>query len=95
MTPIRSVALGAFAFVTLGASMCATPTPRVVTQEVQVPVAVSCVPANLRAAPDYPDTDDALKAAPGAADRMLMLGAGRQLRSQRLAELEPVVHGCR
>lgn len=72
-----------------------TPKPDVRTVEVKVPVAVKCVPEGLKAAPAYPDTDMALKAAPGAADRYQLLAAGRLLRSQRLAEVEPVIAGCR
>jgi hypothetical protein len=45
--------------------------------------------------PRYPDTDGALRAAPGAADRYQLMAAGRILRQQRLEELERVVAGCR
>lgn len=55
----------------------------------------SCVPRSLGAPPRYPDTDAALRAAPGAADRYQLLAAGRILRQQRLDELERAIAGCR
>lgn len=76
---------------------CATdeaPPVRTVTVEVAVPVASPCVPAGLAPAPEYPDTADALRAAPDAAQRLLLMAAGRLLRTARLNELEPVVAGC-
>lgn len=71
------------------------PEPVVRTVEVTVQVPVSCVPPGLRVAPSYPDTREALKAQPGAAERYNLMAAGRLLRDQRLAELEPVVAACR
>lgn len=68
--------------------------PIVTTIQVPVPVAAPCVPASLGAAPAYPDTDDALVAAPDAAVRYQLMGAGRKLRTGRLNELETVVAGC-
>ena len=65
--------------------------PRVV----EVPVKQACVPKNLPRAPRYPDTDQALRDAGGAADRYQLMAAGRVLRERRLAELEKVVEGCR
>jgi hypothetical protein len=53
------------------------------------------VPKGLPAPPRYPDTDAALRRAPGAADRYQLLAAGRILRNQRLEQLEAVVAGCR
>jgi len=55
----------------------------------------SCVPRNLPAPPRYPDTDAALRASPGAADRYQLMAAGRILRQQRLEDLERVVQNCR
>lgn len=55
----------------------------------------SCVPRNLPQAPRYPDTDAALRNAPGAADRYQLMAAGRILRQQRLEDLERVVQNCR
>ncbi|ODT88501.1 hypothetical protein [Phenylobacterium sp. SCN 70-31] len=55
----------------------------------------SCVPRNLPPAPRYPDTDAALRAAAGAADRYQLMAAGRLLRQKRLEDLERVVQNCR
>ena len=55
----------------------------------------SCVPRNLPPPPRYPDTDAALRAAPGAADRYQLMAAGRLMRQRRLEELERIVAGCR
>ena len=75
-----------------------TPDPdvheRIVTVEVAVPVSQPCVPVTLGPAPDYPDTDEALRAAPDAATRYLLIAAGRLLRIARLGEVEPVVAAC-
>ena len=59
------------------------------------PVAVSCVPDSLGAAPTYPDEDAALLAAPDAAARYRLLALGREARAWRLGELEGVVQVCR
>jgi hypothetical protein len=53
------------------------------------------VPKSLPGPPGYPDTDAALRAAAGAADRYQLLAAGRILRKDRLEDLERVVAGCR
>lgn len=55
----------------------------------------SCVPRGVGPAPRYPDTDAALRDAPGAADRYQLMAAGRLMRQRRLAELERVLAGCR
>ncbi|MBS0334795.1 MAG: hypothetical protein JSS35_18650 [Proteobacteria bacterium] len=55
----------------------------------------SCVPKGFPKAPRYPDTDQALRDAGGAADRYQLMAAGRVLREHRLAELERLVEGCR
>ena len=62
---------------------------------VRVPTPVKCVPDELGPPPVYPDTDEAMKAAGGAADRYQLLAAGRILRDERLAKLEEVVKKCR
>jgi hypothetical protein len=59
------------------------------------PERTSCVPRSFPRAPRYPDTDQALRAAGGAADRYQLLAAGRLARSKRLAELERLVDACR
>lgn len=60
-----------------------------------VPKPVKCVPDDLGPAPAYPDNDQALRQAGGAADRYQLLAAGRILREQRLQKLEDVVRRCR
>jgi hypothetical protein len=60
-----------------------------------LPAKPSCVPKGLARAPKYPDTDQALREAGGAADRYQLMARGRLLRNQRLTELEKVVDGCR
>jgi hypothetical protein len=70
--------------------------PVIDTVEVQIPIPVPCVSD---ATPDrpagYADTDAALLAAPDMAARYRLLIAGRDQRDARLAEIEPVVEGCR
>jgi hypothetical protein len=70
-----------------------TPPPVVVPADPRT--ARACVPRSLGAAPRYPDTDAALREAPGAADRYQLMAAGRLMRQRRLEELERVVAGCR
>lgn len=95
----RPVRYGLLAILAAGsvsacASTGAAPEPRIVTVEVAVPVASPCVPASLGAPPEYPDTDDALRAAPDGATRYQLVIAGRGLREARLNEVEPVVAAC-
>lgn len=71
------------------------PEPIIITKEVKVPVAVSCVPDKLGAEPAYVDSDDALRAAASAEDRFQLLYAGRKQRVARAAEVEPVIKTCR
>lgn len=71
-----------------------TPRPEIRTVTVNVPVPQPCVPATLGDAPDYPDTDAKLLAAVDAAERYLLLAAGRALRIARNNELETAVAGC-
>ena len=73
----------------------AKPEPVVRTVTVTVPVAVECVPATLGGTPSYPDTDEALHAAPDAAERYRLVFLGRLLRDARLGEVEPVIQSCR
>lgn len=70
------------------------PQPILTPIEVAVPVAAGCVPANLAAAPEYPDSDDALRQAAGPDARYQLLYAGRKVRIARTNELEPIVAGC-
>ena len=71
------------------------PEPVVTIKEVLVPVARACVPGDLPAAPAYPDTDAALRAAAEGPERYALVAAGRLLREARLAVLEPLVDACR
>jgi hypothetical protein len=71
------------------------PAPAPMIIKVPVPVKEACVPKTFPRAPKYPDSDTALRAAGGAADRYQLMAAGRLLRDRRLAELEKVVEGCR
>lgn len=54
-----------------------------------------CIPKNLPPEPRYPDTDQVLLKAGGAADRYQLIAAGRLLRIDRLGLLERLVAGCR
>lgn len=71
------------------------PEPKVITQSVNVPVAVSCVVDTVPAAPSYVDTDAALTA-PGVDGprRYQLVTAGRAQRNERLALLEAIVADC-
>lgn len=63
---------------------CTTPTPpvpKVETVRVDVPVTRSCLPDNYDPTPpQFADSDEALRAAPGPAARYLLLGEGRAQR---------------
>lgn len=83
------------ALLLLPLAACNTTQPRIVTREVKVPVVQPCVSERVARAPTYPDTDDALREAPDAAARYSLVSAGRLLRDQRLAEIEPVLEACR
>lgn len=75
---------------------CQTPAePRIVTKEVLVPVAKSCVPKEFRDPPATPDTEAAIKAAPGPGELLQLLAAGRILYRQWIAEARPVLAACR
>ncbi|HEY3949355.1 hypothetical protein [Phenylobacterium sp.] len=71
------------------------PPPPAPPKVVEVPVKQACVPKTFPKAPKYPDSDQALRDAGGAADRYQLMAAGRVLRERRLAELEKLVEGCR
>lgn len=81
-------------FAGLNLAACATTSePRILTKEVQVPIAVACA-ANPGPDPQYVDTADALKAAGDLFERVRLLLAGRAQRDARLAELKAAVSGC-
>jgi hypothetical protein len=71
------------------------PAPAAAPKVIIKPVRQSCVPKILPPRPRYPDTDAALRAAPGAADRYQLMAAGRLLRDRRLDQLERIIDGCR
>lgn len=73
----------------------AAPPPPPPAAAIRPAARVNCVPRNFPRAPRYPDTDKALRAAGGAADRYQLLAAGRLVRARRLAELERALEGCR
>lgn len=73
----------------------ATPEPEIRIQRVVIEKPVSCVPANLGSPTTYPDSVEALRNARDLAERYLLLWAGRELRSARLGEVEPVIAACR
>jgi hypothetical protein len=81
----------------LSLTACTTtrPEPRVITQQVLVPVSQSCVPAELGGPPAYPDDDASLRAAVDGAARYALVAAGRLLRMARQAETESVIVSCR
>lgn len=89
--------LAALIFLTLTAcGREVAPPPVAVPVVVDKAVAVSCVPSNYqREAPEYPDTNEALRAAPDAAVRYQLLWAGRSLRIARERENEAVISGCK
>jgi hypothetical protein len=67
--------------------------PILKTVEVKVPVAVSC-PDKRAPAPTYPDTAEALAAAPDLFERVKLLLAGRTLRAERLKEDDGQIAAC-
>ena len=71
------------------------PEPEVRTVEVLVPQPVTCVPNNLPRKYEFSVTAADLTAAPDAAARLLLAVAGMLERDVRLAQVEPVVAGCR
>ncbi|MBJ7410109.1 MAG: hypothetical protein JHD15_07045 [Phenylobacterium sp.] len=80
----------------LSLAACQTPAePRIVTKEVLVPVSKSCVPSTFRDPPATPDTDAAIKAAPGPGELLQLLAAGRILYRQWIAEARAVLAACR
>ena len=85
----------------LALAACATapaarPEPEIRTVEVRVPVATPCPALEaLGSSPAYPDTDQALAAAPNLFERVKLLLAGRVLRQTREATITAVVGACK
>lgn len=92
---IRRGAAAALTVTLLSGCASQTPEPEVRVQRVVIEKPVACVPANLGEAPQYPDSDEALRKARDLAERYLLLWAGRELRKARLGEVEPVIAECR
>lgn len=91
---IRLIAAAVVLTLLAGCATTQTPEPVIRTVTVNVPVPAPCVPATLAPAPEYPDTDSALRKATDAAERYLLVFAGRLLRDARLTQLETVVAAC-
>lgn len=87
------------AIAALALAGCAhTPEPEIRTVEVKVPVddpacAREAV-ARLGEAPAYPDTPEAIRAAPNLFERVKLLLAGRELRIAREAALKDALEAC-
>ena len=87
------------AIAALALAGCAhTPEPEIRTVEVKVPVddpacAREAV-ARLGEAPAYPDTPEALRAAPNLFERVKLILAGRELRIAREAALKDTLEAC-
>ena len=72
-----------------------TPEPIIITKEVRVPIATSCVPDSLDPEPSYAVTKDTLKETPSVEQRYQNLFAGFMERELRLTQIEPVIRACR
>ena len=72
---------------------CATTGAAPPPVEVLVPVATACA-ADPGPAPEYPDTDAALRGAADVFEGVKLLKAGRALRQARERELEAALAGC-
>jgi hypothetical protein len=87
------------AIAALALAGCAhTPEPEIRTVEVKVPVddpacAREAV-ARLGDAPAYPDTPEAIRAAPNLFERVKLILAGRELRIAREAALKDALEVC-
>lgn len=92
---IAHIFAAVFAASLVAACSTTKPEPQIRVVEGKVPVAVSCVPANLPPQPTYRVTVGDLVGAPDAAERYRLAAAGFQEREARLNEVEPVVEGCR
>lgn len=92
----RIISAAIAAALALGA--CATtgsiPEPIIQTVEVRVPVPVRCNP-DMGPDPIYPDTSEAIRAAPNVAARAQLYAAGRLMREQREREYQAALAECR
>lgn len=69
------------------------PEPKIVTQEVKVSVPVKCTP-KIAPAPAYPDTDEAIAAAPDIFQLAKLYRAGRALRLPVETQLRAALKEC-
>ncbi|QUD88064.1 hypothetical protein [Phenylobacterium montanum] len=92
---IRKPGLIAGAAIALLAGCASTPdvAPPSVMHTVEVPTPVRCRP-DLGPEPDYPDTDEALRAAPDLFSRVRLLLAGRMLRIARDQQKTAALAAC-
>lgn len=67
--------------------------PVTVVQRVEIPVSTPCK-VDIGPDPQYPDTDEALRSAPGLFERVQLLVAGRLLRIARDLEKTAALRGC-
>lgn len=95
MKPTPVLALLAIAPMLAACPSATVSTPKIVTQIVEVPVAVKCVPPSVGPAQTYADTRDALQAAVGADQRYHLMSSEWPRRDARLALLEGVLGRCR
>lgn len=92
----RALFAAGLAAMALAVSACASdqPEPKIVTQYVDRPVAVSCVPKDTPAAPVYTDTVDALLAAPDFAARYALIAENFPTRLARMELMEKIAADC-
>jgi len=88
---VKVPALVLSAAVLTGCASPSVPPPTIV----KVPVPVPCVSADFPKSRTYPDTREALRAAPDQAEFTRLLSAGWPLRDARLTALEAAVEACR
>jgi len=86
-------------FAALALTACGTalprPEPKIEIQTVYVPKLVSCVDKAFADLGDVPDTDAALKAAPGLDQFTQMLLAGRGIRDAWIASARAQIEICK
>lgn len=90
----RLAILAALALTACGATL-PRPEPRVEIQTVYVPKPVSCVDKAFANLGEVPDTDVALKAAPGLDQFTQLLLAGRGIREAWIASARAQIDICR
>lgn len=92
---ISRLVISVTAFSLTLAACASVPEPKIVTKEVRTEVTVACVKSDLNLDPVFPDSDAALRAAPGAGDMLQLLAAGRLLRVQTMREWAAALKACR